>query len=299
MKKITFIAALLLGSMAFSQTVIIDRAPNTSGYYSEYWDADEVGLYSADYFELTSNVSVSELVFPGFTVIGTNQVPGDGLFLDFSLYIYSSAGTVPDGDPLDPSTAFISITNISLSDFTITNGGGNNTDFTLDVTAANGGVPIVLPAGEYWMSPVPTIEQADPNWYWLGSDGILANDAVVNDPYDLFGEGFQGWTSITSIQTPPATFPSFAWTMSGEVLGVNDNVMSSVSVYPNPTSDILNIKTPSNIEVNSVALFDVLGKQVMADYSNGTINMSALSQGVYLLKVETSAGTLTQKVVKQ
>ena len=82
-------------------------------------------------------------------------------------------------------------------------------------------------------------------------------------------------------------------------LSAGQNVAEMVSVFPNPTTGILNLKTPSNVDVTSVSLFDLLGKKVSSDYSNGVINMSSLSQGVYLLKAETSAGTLTQKIVKQ
>lgn len=299
MKKITLLMGLFMGTMAFSQVTIVDRPKNGSGYYSEYWDADEIGLYSADYFELENSVSVSELVFPGFTQLGGGQIPGDGIYLDFSLYIYESDGTGPNGDPTDPSTAFIALSNIDLSNVTITDGGSSSTIFTVDVTAANGGTPVVLPAGKYYISPVPTVEDADPQWFWFGSDLIVDKDAVVNDPYDLFGEGLEGWTSITSLQAPPATFPSFGWTMKGDVLGVNDNIADLVSVFPNPATDVLNVKLNSSIEVSDVAMYNVLGKKVGVSYNNGVINVSGLAQGVYVLKVNTTAGTLTQKVVKQ
>lgn len=84
-----------------------------------------------------------------------------------------------------------------------------------------------------------------------------------------------------------------------DILGVSPNLADIISIYPNPTSDILNLKVPSNLEVTKVSMFDVLGKNVGAVYSNGTINTSAFAQGIYVLRVETTSGTLTQKVVKQ
>ncbi len=94
---------------------------------------------------------------------------------------------------------------------------------------------------------------------------------------------------------------SFTYVLNGQcdVLSINSQVLSQVGVYPNPTTGILNIQTPSNVTVDSVAVFDILGKKVNADYSNNAIDMTSLSQGIYLLKVETSAGVLTQKIVKQ
>lgn len=84
-----------------------------------------------------------------------------------------------------------------------------------------------------------------------------------------------------------------------DVVSVGDNLADLIAVYPNPVSDVLSLKIPSSIEVTNVAMFDMLGKNVGAVYSNGTINTSAFAQGVYTLKVETTSGTLTQKVVKQ
>ena len=81
-------------------------------------------------------------------------------------------------------------------------------------------------------------------------------------------------------------------------LGVNDNALSQVSIYPNPSSGILNIETPASVEVNSVAVYDVLGKKSNVSLVNGQVNISNLANGVYILSMDTNAGTLTQKIVK-
>ena len=67
---------------------------------------------------------------------------------------------------------------------------------------------------------------------------------------------------------------------------------SGIVVFPNPTNNILNIATSS--EISSMSLYDINGR---AAYSckncsqaqiNGvnTINVSTFPQGIYLLKVE-------------
>lgn len=84
-----------------------------------------------------------------------------------------------------------------------------------------------------------------------------------------------------------------------DVVGVGDNLAEMVSIYPNPTSSILNINLPSNIEVLNSSLVDVLGRTTGVVYSNGEMNVSGLSQGVYFLKLETNMGSLTQRIVKQ
>jgi hypothetical protein len=84
-----------------------------------------------------------------------------------------------------------------------------------------------------------------------------------------------------------------------EALGSDTNLSEIISVYPNPATDVLNIAIPSSVDVKSVSLFDVLGKKSNVSLVNGQINISDLAVGLYLLNVETTNGTLTQKVIKQ
>jgi hypothetical protein len=70
-------------------------------------------------------------------------------------------------------------------------------------------------------------------------------------------------------------------------------------VYPNPAREVLNVDIPATVEVNTAVLYDVLGKNTGVRLVNGTMNTSNLARGIYMLNVNTSAGTFTQKVVKQ
>ncbi len=83
-----------------------------------------------------------------------------------------------------------------------------------------------------------------------------------------------------------------------DALSVNDNVLSQLSIYPNPSSDVININAPSSVEVISTELYDVLGN-VVAKGNSSQINISSLSTGVYLLNIETSAGSITKKVSRK
>ena len=71
---------------------------------------------------------------------------------------------------------------------------------------------------------------------------------------------------------------------------------SRIVVYPNPTSDILNIQTAESI-IN-VTAYNIAGQKVMQTNTQ-TLNVSALKAGVYILKVETLKGSATLKFVKK
>ena len=72
----------------------------------------------------------------------------------------------------------------------------------------------------------------------------------------------------------------------------------SISLFPNPVKNQLFIN--SNETINNLELVDFTGNIVLksSDYDVKTgLNVSHLSRGIYMLKVDTSRGTLTKKVI--
>ncbi|PKG41405.1 T9SS type A sorting domain-containing protein [Psychroflexus sp. MES1-P1E] len=80
-------------------------------------------------------------------------------------------------------------------------------------------------------------------------------------------------------------------------LGSDDFSLSQISVFPNPVNYFLKVNIPSNLELLSADLYDVLGRNTGVAIANGEINVSNLASGIYILKIETSAGSLSKKVV--
>ncbi len=75
---------------------------------------------------------------------------------------------------------------------------------------------------------------------------------------------------------------------------------AAISIYPNPVQQTLYFKNTTSQNVNSVVIFDAMGRNVMTlqqpDISNG-INVERLSKGIYLLKL-TETGTLKTTTYK-
>lgn len=68
------------------------------------------------------------------------------------------------------------------------------------------------------------------------------------------------------------------------------------NVYPNPTSDLLNIETKEFIK--QVTVYNVQGRKVLQG-NNSTINVSSFAAGVYFLELQTTKGTSTVKFIKK
>ena len=73
---------------------------------------------------------------------------------------------------------------------------------------------------------------------------------------------------------------------------------SELSIFPNPVKDVLNINYDKAI--SQIDVFDVNGKLVKTFTTvNGTINVSDLSDGVYMLNIQTEEGMMVKKIVKE
>lgn len=69
-----------------------------------------------------------------------------------------------------------------------------------------------------------------------------------------------------------------------------------IMLLPNPTSGILNIKSPHEIE--KVTIYNLTGVFVK-EYSTGIFSVSDVAAGIYLVVVKTDNGSFTKKLVKQ
>lgn len=80
-------------------------------------------------------------------------------------------------------------------------------------------------------------------------------------------------------------------------LGVKDNAIAGLKVYPNPAKTSLLI-TSDALAVKNVEIFNTIGAKVLtAQVNNSEINVSSLKTGVYTMKVIENDKIATRKLV--
>lgn len=81
-------------------------------------------------------------------------------------------------------------------------------------------------------------------------------------------------------------------------LAIEDNPLNNkIKVYPNPTSDYINIETAS--EIKNVAVYNMIGQLVLNTVSN-KVDISNLSKGTFILEVTSNDGQkFSSKIVKK
>ncbi len=83
-------------------------------------------------------------------------------------------------------------------------------------------------------------------------------------------------------------------------LGVEDNLISRITLLSNPFEDELSIKIPSNIRITKTEVYNSSGQTVYSSKESRTsVELSYLNNGVYILKLETSQGGASFKIVKK
>jgi hypothetical protein len=147
---------------------------------------------------------------------------------------------------------------------------------------------------------------------FIYQDATTANDPLRNNNGYLATA--TTWTQVTLNVTVPtdavtlvfavraynggtASFDQFSVT-SGTASTKNFDTIAGLSLYPNPVSgNVLNISSTANSAMN-VAVFDILGKQVInTKVNNNTVNIFNLNAGVYIVKVTEDGKTATRKLV--
>ncbi len=164
-----------------------------------------------------------------------------------------------------------------------------------------------------------------------GDDAILLyKNTTVIDVFGAVGtdgtgeawETLDGWAYRTNETGPDgSTFVLGNWTFSGVdatdgcttnascasvypigtyeyTLSVDEFNSNNFKIYPNPTS-LGYVNITSNVSgAMSVAVYDVLGKQVLNQtVSNSRLNVASLKSGIYVMKISQDNATITKKLV--
>jgi Leucine-rich repeat (LRR) protein len=75
---------------------------------------------------------------------------------------------------------------------------------------------------------------------------------------------------------------------------------SSIKIYPNPTSSIVNVN--GNFNIKSIEFYDVQGRLLLTEIVNSslaTLDISSRAKGIYLVKVISEKGIKVEKLIKE
>ena len=88
-------------------------------------------------------------------------------------------------------------------------------------------------------------------------------------------------------------------------VGIEEHLLNSISLFPNPANDVVNVQcTMNNVQLEGIEVIDVYGKVVRTvaganNYSPIRINVSGLANGMYFVRVTTDEGVVTKNFIKR
>jgi len=131
-----------------------------------------------------------------------------------------------------------------------------------------------------------------------------------------FQPPFNSWYFFANVNLPPNLYQVAIecenaqgystlidnFTITNDVLGVNDvkvSPKSSINYYPNPVNDVLHYQAKD--KVHEMTIYDANGRRIQTHTVNteqGDINISTLSNGIYIISGKTDKGTESFKIIK-
>lgn len=132
----------------------------------------------------------------------------------------------------------------------------------------------------------------------LFDSGGSSHDVVVNNTFN--GQEF--------IVASPFVVTSSEFDPNKHIISKNNNTTTlgndtfdlnqSISLYPNPSNNILNVKLPNNILLESIEVYNGLGQLVLKE-ENTSFSILKLNDGVYHAKIKTSEGLIHKNFIKK
>lgn len=166
--------------------------------------------------------------------------------------------------------------NVKLVDF----GGGGAEASALEVNINGGTTPALV--ANTWVSVDVDITSLTPP---------VANNLTRTDVAQI---------GITSANVDNLWFDNI-YLHKNTVLSNDEFVKDTFRAYPNPTQDIWTVKG-QNTQIETIRVYDVLGKQVLAltpNSSEAIISSSGLKSGIYFAQIETLTGIDNIRLIKQ
>lgn len=286
MKKLLF-SILFFGLLSNAQEVTISHSNSmdigntlvacNNGATSS--DNNYYRFFNLADFGLSTGFSINKVTF-GVSALTLTDIPTFPVFVKiFSTTSATFPATYPTGfDEL--SSVNVEIEDISLGDY-------------VDVTFAT---PVNIPAGSNLVVIIGYDAQpagSGNRIFFTGNDAgetaptyISSTGCAITSPVTLASLGFGTAHLVLSVTGTPG-------------LSADSFLDSNFTIYPNPVTDILNVKSNTTFENLIFELNDINGR-TLYNGSSDAINMSGFNAGIYVLNILQDGSTVgTKKIIKK
>ena len=126
-------------------------------------------------------------------------------------------------------------------------------------------------------------------WSYDGSHGETLTTAPLTTNTDISLAGYNVSTSCSD---------TVRVTILVTTEGIDNAESNMLTIYPNPTSNIVNINAEK--AVSTVSVYNLNGQKILTTSNSNTVDLSSISKGSYIIRIELEDGSVaTSTIVKK
>ena len=143
----------------------------------------------------------------------------------------------------------------------------------------------------------------EPGMLYLGN-WLNQGSGYVGFRLNQITDTLYGWFSLNSLVTETGSQLSInGFVLQSTTTAIYNTELSEndITIFPNPTSDILSIKIPKNINSAIIIITNIEGKTITRQSGNNIISISVTDfpSGIYYIQILTDNILLNKKFIKQ
>ena len=145
-----------------------------------------------------------------------------------------------------------------------------------------------------------TALNAGSTYEWTVTGGTITAGAGTSQVTVLWGNPGTGTLAVTETSDDDCEGTSESLQVAiDDCTGIGEGADKQVSIYPNPASDNLHV---TGLENATIRIYNLVGTEILTiNNANGNYNVdiSGISKGIYLVKVEQARGLAVFQLVKR
>lgn len=332
MKKILSLCLIALSSLAFSQVIanedfnsltLGNLVPDTTGslgqsnYFANTGAVSDYQVVSVDaahgnslrftsgagnsdaddhlaFKNITVNADAGNNILKGSLEIFTGDNTGKGI-TECVVYDSNNFGIVGIGYDYESKKI------VGKGRYTIQGPGGTSSTSFFIVELPQGPGGFTFPANT-WVPVSFTYNKTTGAYEWKNPQGSFTYpDASVVPVAGLIPAKFSLGSKVFSdnASSNTSTIDNLMLMFTNTTLATNETspAKAEISIYPNPASDFITVKSDSQIK--NVEVYDVSGKKLNTYINTDKISVKSLLPGTYLMSIETKEGKISKKFIKK
>ncbi|AXT52381.1 HYR domain-containing protein [Aquimarina sp. BL5] len=238
-------------------------------------------------------------------VLSPDRFTGD---IKSLLYISVNESSRP-GSSITFDCADIGSNEVAL---TITDSNGNVASCFATITVEDIPAPqISCPVDQTVVSDEGSDTYSLPDYFASGealATGTCANPLVTFTQNPIAGTLLDSGVTIVTLCAADAfgneICCSFEITVDTTLSTEDLEQLGSISMYPNPASDVVHFSNPAGVVLNNISVYDMNGRLIISDQksvseSDVSLDISRLESGSYFVIIEGKQGSITKQLIRK